>query len=249
MKLIINADDFGINENVNEAIVYCFENKLISNTTIMVNMPYTEQAVQQSKAHGFFDKVGLHLNLREGTPLTEVIQQQKVFCDNTGAFCMNISALQRYFMPFMCASASLKRSLSDEIYAQMQWYIDQGFSEMHMDSHQAVHTWLFFLTAILPLFKENSFRTMRKRAFGYNESTVQKIYRWFINIHIPNPTDTMMDIASFIKYYEKLDQGKLYEIMCHPIMKNGVPIDALSGIAIEEITEGRNIELVSYGKL
>ena len=45
-KLIINADDFGISSSVNRAIVYAFSNNMITNTTLMVNMPYADEAVE-----------------------------------------------------------------------------------------------------------------------------------------------------------------------------------------------------------
>lgn len=39
MKLIINADDFGISNDVNRAILQSFQEGLISSATIMTNMP------------------------------------------------------------------------------------------------------------------------------------------------------------------------------------------------------------------
>ena len=43
IKLIINADDFGINEEVNKRIEWCIINKCISSTTIMANAPALEK--------------------------------------------------------------------------------------------------------------------------------------------------------------------------------------------------------------
>ena len=40
MSVIVNADDFGISEEVNNAIKLAFERGLIQRTTLMVNMPY-----------------------------------------------------------------------------------------------------------------------------------------------------------------------------------------------------------------
>lgn len=47
--MIINADDFGYNQSVNRAIDECFKKKLINRTTIMVNMPYAEEAAVLAK--------------------------------------------------------------------------------------------------------------------------------------------------------------------------------------------------------
>lgn len=58
MKWTINADDFGRSPSINAAIVQCFEEGLINQTTIMANMPYYEEAVALSMKHGFLIKLG-----------------------------------------------------------------------------------------------------------------------------------------------------------------------------------------------
>ena len=69
--MVINADDFGYSESVNKAISDCFEKGLINRTTIMVNMPQAEAASELARTNGFFDKVGLHINLTEGKALSD----------------------------------------------------------------------------------------------------------------------------------------------------------------------------------
>ena len=96
-KLIINADDFGISHEVNEAITLCFNKNYINQTTIMVNMPYVDEAVELSKDNGFSDRVGLHLNLVEGKPLTERIRDT-IFCDEHGMFISRIMKTPKYRM-------------------------------------------------------------------------------------------------------------------------------------------------------
>lgn len=39
-KLIINADDYGMSESINQAIEFCLVNEVIDRATLMVNMPY-----------------------------------------------------------------------------------------------------------------------------------------------------------------------------------------------------------------
>lgn len=63
MPIIINADDYGKNEEINQAISEAFEKKYITRTTLMVNMPYTDKAVELAKQKGFSDRIGIHLNL------------------------------------------------------------------------------------------------------------------------------------------------------------------------------------------
>ena len=45
-KLIINADDFGLCESVNDSIIDCFVQKNITSATLMVNMLSTIHALE-----------------------------------------------------------------------------------------------------------------------------------------------------------------------------------------------------------
>ena len=86
MGLIRNADDFGKSESVNRAIMTCFEKGFVDRTTLMVNMDAAESAVSLAKSAGFADRVGIHLNLTEGMPLTAPIRSNPLLCDANGRF-------------------------------------------------------------------------------------------------------------------------------------------------------------------
>lgn len=60
--LIINADDFGIHEDVNDGIIQAYLGGLVRSTSLLVNMPATGHAVQLAKEHPELE-VGLHLNI------------------------------------------------------------------------------------------------------------------------------------------------------------------------------------------
>ena len=86
MKTIINADDFGKTQSINSAICECFANGYITSTTLMVNMPFADEAVKLAKENGFWEKVGLHLNLTEGIPMNKKLASFELFCDQDGKF-------------------------------------------------------------------------------------------------------------------------------------------------------------------
>ena len=247
INVILNADDFGINNDVNSAIVQCFKDGLISNTTIMTNMPNSSDAVILAKENGFFDSVGLHLNLREGQPMTRGILSDKVFCSN-GVFQMNINSMKKYFFSSKFLGKNEKEHLIEEIEAQFRWYVSAGFPEMHIDSHQSVHTWYMFLSAINLVFKKYKFRTMRKRVTVFDESLIKRKYRYFINNRIQNPISAMYDISSFVNSYSII-KDDYCEVMCHPIMKDGTPVDSLSGLPIETIKKMDGVHLISYNEV
>ena len=84
--MILNADDFGYSRSVNRAIADCFARGLINRTTIMVNMPFAEEAAQLAREGGFFDCVGLHINLTEGKALSAECAASEL-CDENGCSC------------------------------------------------------------------------------------------------------------------------------------------------------------------
>ena len=59
IKVIANADDFGKSHEVNLGILDGFKRGMLQRTTLMVNMPFADEAVQLAKENGFFDKGGL----------------------------------------------------------------------------------------------------------------------------------------------------------------------------------------------
>src|ERR1700753_2195819 len=72
--LIINADDFGLSSIVNRAILVSMEKGLVTSTSIMANMPGFDHAIGLVRVHSkLAGRVGVHLNLTEGQPLSKPI--------------------------------------------------------------------------------------------------------------------------------------------------------------------------------
>src|ERR1700733_1674189 len=67
-KLIINADDFGMSQEVNEGTKKGIEQGIITSVSVMANMPFFEDAVRFLRKHPKVS-VGLHFNITEGKPL------------------------------------------------------------------------------------------------------------------------------------------------------------------------------------
>ncbi|MGR5065217.1 ChbG/HpnK family deacetylase [Photobacterium sp. DNB22_13_2] len=70
MKLIINADDFGLTKGVNAAIVEAINNGVVMSTTLMVNQLGTADAIDLIHTHKL-ESIGLHVNLTLGKPVSE----------------------------------------------------------------------------------------------------------------------------------------------------------------------------------
>lgn len=244
MSLIVNADDFGKTPEVNRAIEECFKRGYINRTTVMVNMPYAEEAFEIAQRNGFINKVGLHVNLTEGKPLTESIKMNSDFCSVDGTFNAEFyhSTRKRLHMD--------KESVSDimeEIKAQLDKYVELGFTLNHMDSHHHVHTNYPVYKALKALSKEYYFSSIRlSRNLYKGGSSFNRIYKTVINSKFKkicnSTTDYFGSFRDVVDYFatesdkEVLDsttdiisdfcQKNDLEVMVHPMYSSdGILVD------------------------
>lgn len=160
-KVIINADDFGRDENATMAIAESFRRGFITQTTLMVNMPWAEKAVEQARREGFADKVGLHLNLTEGCPLTEAMAACRVFCNEVGEFRGHHATREEL------GHEDVRNALVGEIEAQVVKYAGYGLPLMHCDGHHHVQNRLQTARVLMPLLFKHGFKTIRRPANAY----------------------------------------------------------------------------------
>jgi hypothetical protein len=232
-KLIINADDFGCDKNINAAIVACFQKNIINSATIMVNMDGFEEAIKLANEHGFQNKIGLHVNLTEGKPLTDL--SDTGLTDSNGVFIMDAIRSPRIFF-----SSHIKRKIKAEIEAQYDKLILHGITPTHIDSHQHVH----ILPSIIPLFvkltkeKNQKIRIVtvmkRKNFFIIAYNVLLNIYLKRNGIHF---SDKFGNIRYFEKYLrEGTDFKPIFEIMVHPAYNDNTLVDYFANTDIEEKT-------------
>jgi hypothetical protein len=78
-NIIVNADDFGSKSSVNKAIAELFNTGAINSTTLIANMAGFDEAVELANKNNFITKIGVHLNLSAGDPLTLNILNTNLF--------------------------------------------------------------------------------------------------------------------------------------------------------------------------
>lgn len=81
MKLIINADDFGLSKSISDGIIEGIKSGYITSTSIMANMEYAEYAIREAVKNNI-DCIGLHINFTVGKPIIE----NSNLTDNNGNF-------------------------------------------------------------------------------------------------------------------------------------------------------------------
>lgn len=142
MKLIINADDFGLSESVNRGIVDCYKEGLISSTSIMMNTPYTNQAIELAKKHDI-KNIGIHLNLTYGKSVLPASEVPSLV-DENGTF--HYVCMLGYYTQYLDAKKELK--------AQIEKFLATGLKPTHLDHHHYFNEIPNILKAYLELAKE-----------------------------------------------------------------------------------------------
>lgn len=130
IRLIINADDFGISRGVNIGIIEAAVAEVVTSASMIVNLPAFADALDSAALCPTLS-LGLHLNLTVGRPLTRAPSLTR---HDTGEF---------FTLPVLVARATLglldTSDIARECLAQIDRMTDAGFPPTHLDSHRHVH--------------------------------------------------------------------------------------------------------------
>ena len=133
---MINGDDFGMTESCTKAICLALKKGLITHTTMIANGACFETAVTLAKEQGIIDKIGWHIDLTEGKPLTAAIARCPLFVRG-GSFHKD------YLKAPVPLGAAEQAAVLAELTAQAQRLRDSGIPFRHADSHHYIHTYLY----------------------------------------------------------------------------------------------------------
>lgn len=230
--MIINADDFGYSESVNRAINDCFKQKLINRTTIMVNMPCAEDAAVLAKENGYFGCVGLHINLTEGKAMSRECAESEL-CDENGYLK---GEFHKPFKARLYLNKSIRHAIFCEVRAQIEKYIEMGFTLMHADSHNYTHAYFSVYTQVQKLLREYGFKTVRiSRNISAEEFSLPfRIYKTLFNAVIKNlkingkrigTTKYFCSVQDFDSAKDRDNIKNDIEFMTHPDYIEGVLTD------------------------
>ncbi len=132
-RLVVNADDFGKTDSINEAVVRAHQQGILTTTSLMVNEPAFDSAVRLARENPRLG-VGLHLTLlcgRSGLAPEEI----PGLVDSRGRFTENpAGAGFRYFF-----RPGLRAQLRAEIHAQFRKFRASGLPLDHVNGHLHLH--------------------------------------------------------------------------------------------------------------
>ncbi len=132
-RLIVNADDFGLSQSVNEAVIRTHRDGILTSASLMVNEPGCDEAVKLAKENPKLG-VGLHLVLLQGH---STLPPEKIpsLVNSRGAFSNNpVGVGMSYFF-----KRNLREQLRAEIHAQFEKYYSTGLPLDHVNGHLHLH--------------------------------------------------------------------------------------------------------------
>jgi len=132
-RLIVNADDFGRSQSINQAVIRAHTEGILTTASLMVNEPAFEEAVQLAKDNPTLG-VGLHLTLVCGhtacvpARVPGLVNEQGRFSDDP------VRAGLRY-----AVRRSLHEQLEHEIETQFEKFRATGLLLDHVNGHLHFH--------------------------------------------------------------------------------------------------------------
>jgi hopanoid biosynthesis associated protein HpnK len=147
-RLIVNADDFGRSESINQAVIRAHREGILTTASLMVNEPAAGQAARLARENPSLG-VGLHLALvcgRAALPPERIAH----LADGQGRFSDNPVAAGWHY--FFCAAC--KEEISAEIEAQVSRFRATGLPLDHLNGHLHFH----LHPVVLPILMDNAQR-------------------------------------------------------------------------------------------
>lgn len=231
MKIVFNADDFGLSKGVSDGIVESYVNGVVTSTTIMVNAPFYHYAVELAKKHPGLS-VGIHLVGTFGYPLRDDVP---TLIDNNGKFKrvdennpLNVDV--------------------EEIYKEWCTQIDTVLKDLpltHFDSHHHIHLHPELSAVVERLSKKYNLPYRSRRNGPAQVLLTESFYKEDATL------ETLINI--FESHVEA------YDIMTHPAYLDDVlcdnssytsyretELDILTSDTLKKVIKDKNIQICSY---
>jgi predicted glycoside hydrolase/deacetylase ChbG (UPF0249 family) len=246
--VIVNADDLGMSQEVNEATFDLMAKGRISSATIMANAPVSRDAARRVAS---FPRCsfGVHLNLTQFEPLTAG-PGARLLVDERG----QMSRANERAWP----TRERLRAVYRELCAQIERVASLGVCISHLDSHNHVHTRPFLFVVLKAVQKRYHIRRVRLAKNFYSSDRPcpadlvlkKHAYNWALkSMYATCTTDAFTE---FLTYYQadatrQRSIGRI-ELMVHPGAAYAAEETA---ILDSDWTRrmGRPLQLISYAQL
>jgi predicted glycoside hydrolase/deacetylase ChbG (UPF0249 family) len=228
-RLIVNADDFGLDPGVNRGIVRGHEEGIVTSASLMVRGPAATEAAAYGRAAPEFD-LGLHVDLGEWSFRngTWVSRYEVIPLDDAGA-----------------VAAEVRRQL--EAFRRLL-----GWDPTHLDSHQHVHARDPARSVLLETAEE------LRVPLRHESTEVRYCGRFYGQTTEGAPLPEAITVGHLIAILESLAHG-VTELACHPGdgVDSSVlygherhrELEALCDPRVREAVDALGVELSTFGRL
>ena len=154
-RLIINADDFGRHELINQAVEKGVTEGCLRSATLMPGGKAFESAVAVARRHEKLG-VGIHFTLVNGYPILPP-QEIPSLVTAEGVFFDDYTVLVKHFLSGRVNLEEVRAELA----AQLNKLEGAGLKLTHADSHQHMHTLPGIIDIVLALSKASGIKALR----------------------------------------------------------------------------------------
>ena len=217
MLLIVNADDLGTSEDINQQIFFLMATGRVTSASILANGPAFAHAVAGARR---FPKCtfGVHLNLTEYAPLTRMAGLRPILDERE---LLSRKLHDAVFDRYIRAAARI------ELAAQVQRVLDAGIAVSHFDSHEHIHTLPKLFPILKSLQREFGIRKVRSTINLLSPAEQMKtlrsfkkrlFYLWLSHSYATTSPD---GLGTFIDFHAAIEAGhvpyfRCLELMVHP---------------------------------
>jgi predicted glycoside hydrolase/deacetylase ChbG (UPF0249 family) len=248
-RLIVNADDLGRTEGINEGIFDAHRRGIVTSATLMVNYPAAQRVAVLSRDSPALG-IGLHVALSGGVPALPP-EQIRSMVDASGRLPAKPAGL----------SGADRAEVLAEARAQLRRFREiMGRDPTHFDSHHHLHREVpAVFEAVLTLAWETGLpvrnaspamaEQLRREGVPTTDHFVEDFY---------GDGATLNDLIGIV---EDLPPGTS-ELMCHPaivdeelratssyVEPRARELDVLTNAAVRQAVQRSGVKLISFGQL
>jgi hopanoid biosynthesis associated protein HpnK len=274
MRLIVNADDFGLSEAINRGVIEAHEHGIVTATSLLATGAAFEDAIERARRTPTLD-IGVHLALTGQRPVSEP-RLVPSLVDAAGQFPADIFRFAARLLRGKVDPAELRRELE----AQIRRMVDSGLPISHLDGHQHVQV----LPVVAPIVAELA----RAHGIGAVRHPAERM-RWYmlrdagagrrliehllLNLACAqSPLGALRVTDAFVGFHfggrltetnlltllRHLPERGTVELMCHPGRDDpgsayghwhyawARELEALQSDRVRQFLDARGVRLVSY---
>lgn len=249
-RIIVNADDFGINEVVTSEIERMILAGAVSSTTVMANGECLEEVKRFAVDHPEAS-YGIHLCLSEFDSITKSEGLHQIgLIDDNGRFVH-----KAIFHLKNLNDKEVQKAIREELNAQIDIVSSLGFPVSHADSHHHVHTIYPLRELFADVLQKRGIKRVRLSSDFLTFRTRRHLIIWLRNMRLKNyyksqfiTTETFYSYADYMRMGIKRDE-QVVELMCHPGHPGQQYRNEMKLVEAKAAVKDANVKLVTYNEL